>query len=216
MGLMTPWTVASQVPLSMDFSRQEYWNRLPFPSPEDHLDPGIEPRSPTLQADCLLFESRGKPWYPKLRNLALFYVWEDARVWKMQESGLPEIIPFLYIAAALGQYPVYFTSWAPLGLTTESGWTLMAVRQQIFSFLSTLRAHQLILVVWNRWWLVTSLFTDMAGNISFLKMNIWNKTHESYISEKLESNRNDDLQTKTMLRRLFVMAIFGHWRPNSS
>ena len=61
MGLMTPWTVASQVPLSMDFSRQEYWNRLPFPSPEDHLDPGIEPRSPTLQADCLLFESPGKP-----------------------------------------------------------------------------------------------------------------------------------------------------------
>jgi len=58
---------------------------------------------------------------------------------------------------------------------------------------------------------VTSLFTDMAGNISFLKMNIWNKTHESYINEKkIESKRDDDVQMKTMLRRLFVMAIFGH------
>ena len=42
---MTPWTTAFQVPLSMEFSRQEYWNRLPFPSPGDLLNPGIEPRS---------------------------------------------------------------------------------------------------------------------------------------------------------------------------
>ena len=42
----TPWTVAHQVPLSMGFSRQEYWSGLPFPSPGDLPDPGIEPRSP--------------------------------------------------------------------------------------------------------------------------------------------------------------------------
>ena len=41
-------TVAYQAPLSMGFSRQEYWSGLPFPSPEDLLDPGIEPRSPAL------------------------------------------------------------------------------------------------------------------------------------------------------------------------
>ena len=41
----------------MDFSRQEYWSRLPFPSPEDLPDPGIEPRSPALQADSLHSES---------------------------------------------------------------------------------------------------------------------------------------------------------------
>ena len=51
--LVTPWTVACQAPLSMEFSRQEYWNELPFPSPEDLPDPGIEPRSPALQADAL-------------------------------------------------------------------------------------------------------------------------------------------------------------------
>ena len=44
----TPWTVAYYDPLSMGFSRQEYWSGLPFPSPEDLLDPGIEPKSPTL------------------------------------------------------------------------------------------------------------------------------------------------------------------------
>ena len=45
--------VAHQAPLSKEFSRQEYWNELPFPSPEDLPDPGIEPRSPALQADSL-------------------------------------------------------------------------------------------------------------------------------------------------------------------
>ena len=49
----TPWTVAHQAPPSMGFSRQEYWSGLPFPSPGDLPDPGIEPRSPSLQADAL-------------------------------------------------------------------------------------------------------------------------------------------------------------------
>ena len=54
--LCNPWTVAHQAPPSMGFSRQEYWSGLPFPSPgdlPDPGDPGIEPRSPTLQADAL-------------------------------------------------------------------------------------------------------------------------------------------------------------------
>ena len=57
----TPWTVAYQAPLSMGFSRQEYWSGLPFPSPGDLLDPGIEPGSPSLQADALTSEPPGKP-----------------------------------------------------------------------------------------------------------------------------------------------------------
>ena len=59
--LQTPWTVAGQAPLSMDFSRQEYWSGLPFPSPGYFLDPGIKPRSPALQADALPSEPPGKP-----------------------------------------------------------------------------------------------------------------------------------------------------------
>ena len=58
---VTPWTIAYQTPPSMEFSRQEYWSGLPFPSPEDLPNPGIEPGSPTLQADALLSESPRKP-----------------------------------------------------------------------------------------------------------------------------------------------------------
>ena len=51
--LVTPWTVALQAPLSLAFSRQEYWSGLPFPSPGELPDPGIKPGSPALQADFL-------------------------------------------------------------------------------------------------------------------------------------------------------------------
>ena len=57
----TQWTVAHQAPLSMGFSRQEYWSGLPFPSPGDLPDPGIEPGSPALQADILTSEPPGRP-----------------------------------------------------------------------------------------------------------------------------------------------------------
>ena len=57
----TPWTVAYQAPLSMEFSRQEYWSGLPYPSPGVLPDPGIEPVSPALQADTLPSAPPGKP-----------------------------------------------------------------------------------------------------------------------------------------------------------
>ena len=57
----TLWTVAHQAPPSMEFSRQEYWSGLPFPSPGDLPDPGIKPRSPALWADTLPAEPPGKP-----------------------------------------------------------------------------------------------------------------------------------------------------------
>ena len=53
---MTPWTVADQAPLSMEFSRQEYWSGLPFPAVGDLPDSGVEPVSPASQADSLLSE----------------------------------------------------------------------------------------------------------------------------------------------------------------
>ena len=59
-SLRSSWTVAHQAPLSMGFSRQEYWGRLQCPSSEDLLDPGIEPGSPALPADSLPSEPPGK------------------------------------------------------------------------------------------------------------------------------------------------------------
>ena len=55
-----PWTVARQAPLSMGFSKQEYWSGLPFPFPGDLPNPGIKPGSPVLQADALSSEPPGK------------------------------------------------------------------------------------------------------------------------------------------------------------
>ena len=57
-ALVTPWTVACQAPLSMGFSRQEYWSELPFSSPGD-LPDGIKPASPALQAVSLLSKLQG-------------------------------------------------------------------------------------------------------------------------------------------------------------
>ena len=76
----TPWTVAYQAPPSIGFSRQEYWSGVPFPSPGDVPDPGIEPGASELQADALPSEPPGSPnstytkqlkYRPVLRNKCL-------------------------------------------------------------------------------------------------------------------------------------------------
>ena len=73
--LATLWTVACQVPLSMGFSRQEYWSGLPFPSPGDLPNPGIKWGSPALQADSLpgrffsQLSYKGSPvWYELIKT----------------------------------------------------------------------------------------------------------------------------------------------------
>ena len=71
---VTPWTVAHQAPLSMGFSRQEYWSGLPFPSPGDLPDPGIEPMSltsPSLTGGFFITEPPGNPMNLKVWILIL-------------------------------------------------------------------------------------------------------------------------------------------------
>ena len=60
--LATSWTLASQAPLFMAFSRQEYWSGLPFPSPGHLPDPKIEPESPTLAGGFFTSAPPGKPY----------------------------------------------------------------------------------------------------------------------------------------------------------
>ena len=67
-SLVTPWTAARQAPLSMGFPRQEYWSRLPFPSPGNLLDSGIEAESPTLAGGFFTTELPGKPFKTLLQN----------------------------------------------------------------------------------------------------------------------------------------------------
>ena len=63
-----PWTVAYQAPPSMEFSKQEYWSGLSFPSPSDLPDSGIKPRSPALQADSSPYEPPGRRQKRKLKS----------------------------------------------------------------------------------------------------------------------------------------------------
>ena len=65
----TLWTVACQAPLSIGFSRQEYWSGLPCPSPGDLLNPGIKPRSPAFQVDSLPSELLWKPQLTDILSL---------------------------------------------------------------------------------------------------------------------------------------------------
>ena len=80
----TPWTVAYHAPPSMEFSRQEYWSGLPFPSPGDLPDPGIKPRSSTLQADALPSEPPGKS---KKVQMTLFTKQKSNHIYSKQTYG---------------------------------------------------------------------------------------------------------------------------------
>ena len=71
----TRWTVAYQAPQSMEFFRQEGWSGLPFPSPGDLPDPGVEPRFLALQANTSLSEPPGKPYHWDRYSLILMNSW---------------------------------------------------------------------------------------------------------------------------------------------
>ena len=96
----TPWTVAYKALPSMGFSRQEYWSGLPFPSPGDLPDPGIEPGSPALQADALPSEPPGniviKPqiW---LTQITLFLL----EAWRTLSDNTVESLYFPYKPTAV-------------------------------------------------------------------------------------------------------------------
>ena len=108
-----PWTVACQAPLSMEFSSQEYWSGLPFPSPGGLRDPGIEPVSPALLADSLLAK-----FGPCKRSLSLqFRTIQKGH----PSSDLMELVCYAYTSA---QFPpmlnsVSFSS-APKVMTTTA------------------------------------------------------------------------------------------------
>ena len=121
-----PWTVAHQAPQSVGFSRQEYWSGLPFPSPGDLPNPGIQPESPALQADASLSEpparlfsksvilSRGSNLSPYDRKR---YTPRSPK--RLLHSGVDEV-PYLSLGApfwSLGNQALFLLSVAAAGHT---------------------------------------------------------------------------------------------------
>ena len=130
---VTPWTIVYQAPPSMGFSRQEYWNELPFPSPGDLPDPGIEPQSPALQAYALPSKPPGKPLMYRLKirtesvlshflkaltgsasvhceldytELEYLYAWFiGCHLWRMSMHTLFFLIELFEIASIITLYP---------------------------------------------------------------------------------------------------------------
>ena len=95
----TPWTVAYQAPLSMGFSRQEYWSGLPFSSPGDLPNPGIKPRSPALEADTLTSEPHllKKILYKKKKKKKILYKDIYSELFKIETYALERYIYFLVV-----------------------------------------------------------------------------------------------------------------------
>ena len=98
----TPWTIARQVSLCMGFSKQEYWRGLPFPSPGDLPNPGIKPRSSTLQVDSLPSEPPGKPKNTGVGSLSLL----QGIFWPRNLTGVSCLAGRFFTSWALSPYEI--------------------------------------------------------------------------------------------------------------
>ena len=90
----TPWTAARQVPLFTEFSRQEYWSGSSFPPPGDLPNPGINPRSSTLQADSLPSEPPGYLFKTSVFNMKAIYHLKKNRTFKQAKGRNVNIVTF--------------------------------------------------------------------------------------------------------------------------
>ena len=126
---MTPWTVACQAPLSIGFSRQEYWSRLLCLPPEGLPNPGIEHRSSALQVDSLPSEPSGKPKNTRVGSLSLLQGnFSTPKLYRglpaLQADSLPAELP------GKPQSPCYQF----LMLNPEKGMKLLSIKfQQLLS-----------------------------------------------------------------------------------
>ena len=114
----TPWTIAYQAPPSMGFSRQQCWSGLPFPSPGDLPNPGIEPQSPALWADALPSEPPEKPgWELMLRTFTIYSLSNFQKC----NTVLLTIVTMLYIETLPMTYLFYNCKFVPFDLLCPSG-----------------------------------------------------------------------------------------------
>ena len=104
----TLWTIACQAHPSMGFSRQEYWNGLPFPPPRDFLHPGIKPASPAWQANSLPLSHLGSPSLTGSANRFNYYTLYDSYLEGFK--NLSALVPphILWIRSSRGKTQAFF------------------------------------------------------------------------------------------------------------
>ena len=124
--IATPWTIACQASLSMEISRQEFWNGLPFPFPGDLPKPGTEPRSPALQVDSLLSEPPGKPKNTGVGSLSLLQ-----GIFPTQESNQC-LLHCRRILYQLSYQESPFVSWGHL----NEGHAVLKAKSKILQYIS--------------------------------------------------------------------------------
>ena len=105
----TPWTVACQAPLSMGFSRREYWSGLPLPPPWNLPHPEIEPQSPLLQADSLVLDPPGIPIWSS--SSASGFLSKENRNASLKVYLTPMFITALFTIAKIWKQPVSIDDW---------------------------------------------------------------------------------------------------------
>ena len=149
---MTPWAVDHQAPLSMVFSRQEYWSGLSLPSPGDLPNPGIEPTSPASQEDSLLPESPRKPKNTVVGSLSLLQ-----RIFPTKElnQGLLHCRQILYqlkLTAMLTAGLLYVTSPVLTYLRMQSSYLLATFLQFFLCLIPKVWSQVWSLFIWT-WYL---------------------------------------------------------------
>ena len=166
---MTPCTVAHQAPLSIEFSRQEYWSGLPFPSPGDLPDPEIQPGSPELKAVSLPSESTGKPRQvqkTKPMRKALWWAAEWSLILSDSWKGWSrrKVVEFLMVRPILTPSLVVPNGWRWLeGAGTLPLDATVAKTQRDWERLLALNPHAKFM-----WIMIASVFTATYGFRAFM------------------------------------------------
>ena len=160
---MTLWTIARQALLPMGFPRQEYWSRLPFPSPGDLSDPRIKPGAPALQADSLPTELWGKPIkrFLLIKENWIFQVKEFSAFLCMGRcKSLGPLKSYLWLGVSILASHKYPHS-VPLELLQQltDRWGASGFHPEFPQGSPSGGCNVMT------WWLQHALFTDMAGNI---------------------------------------------------
>ena len=153
---VTPWTVAYQAPPSMGFSRRECWSGLPFPSPGDLPDSGVEPGSPTLQADTLPSEPPGKP-QPYTTGVH-FTIWYCIILgWPNHSFGFShKLLPNTLLAClVLNHVWLFATPWTVAGqpppFLIRTSWMISSADIQMNCIISPTFSHTRRLLSVSKW-----------------------------------------------------------------